>query len=82
MMTRQERVLRNAVVILAVGTMVLGGLLFWSLRAMAVLKGEAVEGEPADIATAGGQPVTDREWMDELAKNTEMKYCWPCSITL
>ncbi|OMF85471.1 hypothetical protein BK144_27890 [Paenibacillus sp. FSL R7-0273] len=67
-MTRQERVLRNAVVILAVGTMVLGGLLFWSLRAMAVLKGEAVEGEPADIATAGGQPVTDREWMDELAK--------------
>ncbi|MEK5450665.1 peptidyl-prolyl cis-trans isomerase [Paenibacillus sp. FSL R7-0331] len=68
MMTRQERVLRNAVVILAIGTMVLGGLLFWSLRAMAVLKGDAAEGEPADIATAGGQPVTDREWMDELAK--------------
>ncbi|WP_310830889.1 peptidylprolyl isomerase [Paenibacillus pedocola] len=68
MMTRQERVLRNAVVILAVGTLVLGGLLFWSLRAMYILKGEAAEGESADIASAGGQPVTDREWIDELKK--------------
>lgn len=68
MMTRQERALRNAVVILAVGTIVLGGLLFWSLRAMAILKNELSEGESTDIATAGGQPVTDREWMDELKK--------------
>lgn len=68
MMTRQERALRNTVVILAVGTMVLGGLLFWSLRAMAVLKGDAAEEESADVAAAGGQRITDREWMDELKK--------------
>lgn len=68
MMTRQERALRNTVVILAVGIMVLGGLLFWSLRAMAILKGDAVDGETTDVAAAGGQPVTDREWMDELKK--------------
>lgn len=68
MMTRQERALRNAVVILAVGMIVLGGLLFWSLRAVSILKGEAAEGESTDIATAGGQPVTDREWMNELKK--------------
>ncbi|WP_019914456.1 peptidylprolyl isomerase [Paenibacillus sp. HW567] len=35
---------------------------------MSILKGEAAEGEPKDIATAGGQPVTDRQWMDELKK--------------
>lgn len=68
MMTRQERALRNTVILLAVATLVLGGLLFWSLRAMAILKGEAAEGEASDIAAAGGQPVTDQEWMDELKK--------------
>jgi foldase protein PrsA len=68
MMTRQERALRNTVVILAVATLMLGGLLFWSLRAMALLKGETTEGETPDIATAGGQPITDQQWMDELKK--------------
>lgn len=68
MMTRQERALRNAVVILAVGTIVLGGLLFWSLRAMSMLKGGNADNESTDIATAAGQPVTDGEWMDELKK--------------
>ncbi|MBW4084910.1 peptidylprolyl isomerase [Paenibacillus sp. S150] len=68
MMTRQERVLRNAVILLAIATLMLGGLLFWSLRAMAILKGEAAEGESSDIARAGDQPVTDRQWMDELKK--------------
>lgn len=68
MMTRQERALRNTVILLAVATLVLGGLLFWSLRAMAILKGAAAEGEASDIAAAGGQPVTDQEWMDELKK--------------
>lgn len=68
MMTRQERALRNAVILLAVATLMLGGLLFWSLRAMAILKGETVEGESSDIAAAGGQPVTDQEWIDELKR--------------
>ncbi|OMF21319.1 hypothetical protein BK132_33470 [Paenibacillus sp. FSL H8-0259] len=67
-MTRQERALRNTVILLAVATLMLGGLLFWSLRAMALLKGEAADGEASDIAAAGGQPVTDREWIDELKK--------------
>jgi foldase protein PrsA len=68
MMTRQERALRNAVILLAVATLMLGGLLFWSLRAMALLKGESAENEPSDIAAAGGQPVTDQEWISELKK--------------
>lgn len=68
MMTRQERALRNTVILLAVATLVLGGLLFWSLRAMALLKGAAAEGEASDIAMAGGQPVTDQEWIEELQK--------------
>lgn len=68
MMTRQERALRNTVVILAVATLMLGGLLFWSLRAMANLKEEATENEASDIATAGGQPIKDKQWMDELKK--------------
>ncbi|UQZ34256.1 peptidylprolyl isomerase [Paenibacillus sp. PK3_47] len=68
MITRQERALRNAVILLAVAALVLGGLLFWSLRAMAILKGGTVEGDSPDIATAGGQPVTERQWMDELRK--------------
>lgn len=68
MMTRQERALRNTVVILAVATLMLGGLLFWSLRAMALLKGDTTENEAPDIATAGGQPITDKQWMDELKK--------------
>ncbi|QUL55098.1 peptidyl-prolyl cis-trans isomerase [Paenibacillus tritici] len=68
MVTRQERALRNAVIVLAVATLMLGGLLFWSLRAMAILKGEAAEGEASDVAAAGGQPVTDQEWMEELQK--------------
>lgn len=68
MMTRQERALRNAVVLLAVATLMLGGLLFWSLRAMALLKAESADGEATDIAAAGGQPVTDREWIDELKR--------------
>lgn len=46
MVTRQERALRNAVILLAVATLVLGGLLFWSLRAMALLKAETAEGKP------------------------------------
>lgn len=68
MMTRQERALRNVVVILAVAALMFGGLLFWSLRAMAILKDEATDPETADIATVGGQPVTDREWTEELKK--------------
>lgn len=68
MMTRQERMLRNAVILLAIATLMLGGLLFWSLRAMSLLKGEAADGERADVATAGGQAVTDQQWMDELKK--------------
>ncbi|SDN17110.1 peptidylprolyl isomerase [Paenibacillus jilunlii] len=68
MMTRQERLLRNAVILLAIATLMLGGLLFWSLRAMAILKGEAAEGESSDIARAGDQPVTDQQWIGELKK--------------
>lgn len=68
MMTRQERALRNAVILLAVATLMLGGLLFWSLRAMSILKGEPADGESPDIASAGGQPVTDQAWVDELKK--------------
>ncbi|MEK4061775.1 MULTISPECIES: peptidylprolyl isomerase [unclassified Paenibacillus] len=68
MMTRQERALRNAVILLAVATLMLGGLLFWSLRAMSILKGEPADGESSDIASAGGQPVTDQAWVDELKK--------------
>lgn len=68
MITRQERALRNAVIVLAVATLMLGGLLFWSLRAMAIMKGEAAEGDPSDIASAGGQPVTERQWIEELKK--------------
>ncbi|ULO07501.1 peptidyl-prolyl cis-trans isomerase [Paenibacillus sp. 19GGS1-52] len=68
MMTRQERALRNAVITLAVATLILGGFLFWSLRAMAILKGDTTDAESSDIATAGGQPVTDQQWVDELKK--------------
>ncbi|WP_083675891.1 peptidyl-prolyl cis-trans isomerase [Paenibacillus borealis] len=68
MMTRQERALRNAVILLAVATLMLGGLLFWSLRAMSILKGEPADGESSDIASAGGQSVTDQAWVDELKK--------------
>lgn len=68
MMTRQERALRNTVVILAVASLMLGGLLFWSLRAMALLKGDTTESETSEIATAGGQSITDKQWMDELKK--------------
>ncbi|WP_083609633.1 peptidylprolyl isomerase [Paenibacillus sp. P3E] len=68
MMTRQERVLRNAVILLAIATLMLGGLLFWSLRAMAILKGEVAEGESSDIARAGDQPITEQQWIDELKK--------------
>ncbi|WP_438497445.1 peptidyl-prolyl cis-trans isomerase [Paenibacillus sp. IHBB 3054] len=68
MMTRQERALRNAVILLAVATLMLGGLLFWSLRAMSILKGEPADGESSDIASAGGQPVTDQAWVEELKK--------------
>lgn len=67
-MTRQERALRNTVVILAMATLVLGGLLFWSLRAMALLKGETTDNEASDIASAAGQPITDQQWIDELKK--------------
>lgn len=68
MITRQERVLRNVVIILAVATLMLGGLLFWSLRAMALLKQDAADNESSDIATAGGKSVTEQQWMDELKK--------------
>ncbi|WP_339221465.1 peptidylprolyl isomerase [Paenibacillus sp. FSL H8-0332] len=68
MVTRQERALRNAVILLAVATLVLGGLLFWSLRAMALLKTETAEGEASDVAAAGGQPVTEQEWIEALQK--------------
>lgn len=67
-MTRQERALRNTVVILAMATLVLGGLLFWSLRAMALLKGETTDKEASDIASAAGQPITDQQWIDELKR--------------
>lgn len=67
-MTRQERALRNTVVILAMATLVLGGLLFWSLRAMALLKGETTDNEASDIASAAGQPITDQQWIDELKR--------------
>lgn len=67
-MTRQERALRNTVVILALATLVLGGLLFWSLRAMALLKGETTDNEASDIASAAGQPITDQQWIDELKR--------------
>lgn len=81
-MTRQERALRNAVILLAVATLMLGGLLFWSLRAMSILKGEPADGESPDIASAGGQPVTDQAWVDELKKSTVMMCCWACLIIL
>ncbi|GGG07849.1 foldase protein PrsA 4 [Paenibacillus albidus] len=68
MMTRQERALRNAVILLAVVTIMLGGLLFWSLRVMAALKGDVSETESPDVASAGGQPITDQQWVDELKK--------------
>lgn len=68
MMTRQERALRNAVVILTVATLVLGGLLYWSFRTMAALKDEPADGDSSDVATAGGQAITEREWIDELRK--------------
>lgn len=67
-MTRQERALRNTVIMLAIATLMLGGLLFWSLRAMALLKEDSADNESSDVATAGGQPVTDQQWMDELKK--------------
>lgn len=67
-MTRQERALRNTVIILALATLMLGGLLLWSLRAMALLKENNGENELSDVATAGGQSITDQQWMDELKK--------------
>jgi foldase protein PrsA len=68
MITRQERALRNAVIILAAATLVCGGLLFWSLRAMAILKGIEGEADSTDVAAAGGQSITEQQWMDELKK--------------
>ncbi|WP_162551299.1 peptidyl-prolyl cis-trans isomerase [Paenibacillus tepidiphilus] len=67
-MTRQERALRNAVILLAAAALVLGGLLIWSMRTVATLEEDAGEGESPDVATAGGQPVTEEEWTLELKK--------------
>ncbi|WP_187355587.1 peptidyl-prolyl cis-trans isomerase [Paenibacillus tengchongensis] len=67
-MTRQERALRNAVILLAAAALVLGGLLIWSLRAVATFKEDAAEGESPEVAAADGQPVTDEEWTRELKK--------------
>lgn len=67
-MTRQERALRNTVVILAIAAIVLVGLLFWSLRAIAHLKEDTSENDHSDVAIAGGQPITGRQWIDELKK--------------
>ncbi|NUU59516.1 peptidylprolyl isomerase [Paenibacillus agri] len=68
MMTRQERALRNAVVLLAAATLVCGGLLIWSLRAMAVLEGNEGDSESPDVAAAGGQEITEQQWIAELKK--------------
>ncbi|MFF2020044.1 peptidylprolyl isomerase [Paenibacillus sp. NPDC058177] len=68
MMTRQERALRNAVVLLAAATLVCGGLLIWSLRAMAVLEGNEGDPESPDVAAAGGQEITEQQWIAELKK--------------
>lgn len=68
MMTRQERVLRNAVILLAAATLVCGGLLIWSLRTMALLEGNKGDKESPDVAAAGGQEITERQWVDELKK--------------
>ncbi|WP_169834465.1 peptidylprolyl isomerase [Paenibacillus donghaensis] len=60
--------MRNAVVILAVAAVVLGGLLIWSLHAVIVLKEHEAEQEPQDVATAAGQPISEHQWVDELKK--------------
>ncbi|WP_410512983.1 peptidyl-prolyl cis-trans isomerase [Paenibacillus sp. BR2-3] len=66
MMTRQERTLRKAVVILAVVTLLLGLLLIWSLRAGGGIWQRGISGESAEVASVGGQSVTEQQWMDEL----------------
>lgn len=68
MITRQERFLRNAVIILAIAALMLGGLLFISLRAMALLKEDTADKKTTDIATVGKQSVTEQQWIDELKK--------------
>lgn len=35
---------------------------------MALLKGDTTDNESPDVATAGGQPITDQQWMDELKR--------------
>jgi len=66
MMTRQERTLRKAVVVLAVVTLLLGLLLFWSLRAGGGILQGRISGEAGEVASVGGESVTEQQWMDEL----------------
>ncbi|KGE19922.1 hypothetical protein PWYN_11685 [Paenibacillus wynnii] len=65
-MTRQERTLRKAVLILAAATLLLGLLLIWSLRAGGDKENSRKSGEPVEVASIGGQSVSEQQWMDEL----------------
>lgn len=66
MMTRQERTLRKAVGILAAATLLLGILFIWSLRAGGVIWKNTNGVESAEVASVGGQSVTEQQWMDAL----------------
>ncbi|MDQ0196064.1 foldase protein PrsA [Paenibacillus wynnii] len=65
-MTRQERTLRKAVGILAAATLLLGLLLIWSLRAGIDLGDSGKSGESSEVASIGGQSVSEQQWIDEL----------------
>ncbi|AKG36947.1 peptidylprolyl isomerase [Paenibacillus durus] len=63
-MTRQERALRNSVLVLAGLVLLLSVLLIWEWR-----KGKGTEGNGGDgkrIAKVAGQSISLREWRDEL----------------
>jgi len=66
MMTRQERTLRKAVVILAAATLLLGLLLFWSLRSGGGLGYTGKSDESEEVATIAGQSVSGQQWVNEL----------------
>ena len=66
MMTRQERTLRKAVVILAAATLLLGILLIWSLRAGRDVGNSGQNGESPEVASVGGQSVKEQQWLEEL----------------
>jgi len=63
MMTRQERTLRKAVLILTAVTLLLGLLLIWSLRSRGW---NSRSGASADVASVAGQTITEQQWLDEL----------------